>query len=550
MPRNSVTRFINNHFVDCNARSAFTEEGYSNLRTFFGNVEKGQQKVFHTKFAKGTDTERLLEEWFTILESISKKWPSLWKFEKDLATKVGPLSVMKPLNERLEDVAHYWDDILLSSEPVSEKAVRSVLREFQRARGLRIRSEVDTMAKMKKSTNSGSPFWTKRRTVRRQTLGSTIFTDMGRGPEVCQFMKDGTVYGAPAVIGWRGQEGGPSDSDVKQRVVWMFPFAVNLAELQVYQPLIEAFQRHNIVSPWVSNDAVDERITKLFDSKSSDDLIVSTDFTRFDQHFNSDLQDCAESILKGILTPTGIAEEWFRRVFPAKYFIRLIWQVNEETFSAFEGRHGMGSGSGGTNADETLVHRALQYEAAQSKSMLLNPNSMCLGDDGILSYPGITVEDVVASYEAHGQECNETKQYAASDNCIFLRRWHHANYRLEGRCVGVYSTARALGRMRYLERRMSDEFYDDPGIMNLRYLSILENCKWHPLREQFVKFCMERDEYKLGLNIPGFFDNIERIAERATSVMPDFLGYTKTMQGETFRGISQWWIVQYLKSLA
>lgn len=86
------------------------------------------------------------------------------------------------------------------------------------------------------------------------------------------------------------------------------------------------------------------------------------------------------------------------------------------------GDHGMGSGSGGTNADETVAHRTLQHGAAISRGQKLNPNSQDLGDDGVLTYPGITVADVVNYYSQFGQEMNPDKQYAATDNTVYLRR--------------------------------------------------------------------------------------------------------------------------------
>ena len=352
-----------------------------------------------------------------------------------------------------------------------------------------------------------------------------------------------------AVVGWRGQEGGPSEEDVKQRVVWMFPFVINVAELQVYQPLIEACQTANLVPAWVSMESVDERITALFDTKASDDLVVCTDFSRFDQHFNLDMQSASKSILSAVLTPSPESRNWLRNVFPVKYNIPLVVRYDDAKNSIVyaRGPHGMGSGSGGTNADETLAHRALQYEAAIVHGKDLNPNSQCLGDDGILSYPGITVEDVVATYSSHGQECNPDKQYASTQDCVYLRRWHHKDYRKDGVCVGVYSTNRAIGRLRYLERYMDPEVWG-PEAVALRQLSIIENCKWHPLREEFAEFCMKRDKYRLGIDIPGFLDNITEIALKYTDYMEDFLGYTKTLQGEGPEGISKWWIVSYLKS--
>jgi hypothetical protein len=354
----------------------------------------------------------------------------------------------------------------------------------------------------------------------------------------------GDYWKACAILGWRGQEGGPKPEDVKQRVVWMFPFGVNIKELQVYQPMIEAAQRNNLVPAWVSMDAVDERVTRLFDTKSPNDLIICTDFSKFDQHFNADMQDAAKSILQGIFTNDSEFTKWIKDVFPVKYNIPLAYDWNKIRY----GSHGMASGSGGTNADETLTHRALQYEAAMRHQKILNPNSMCLGDDGILSYPGCTVKDVTRVYSSHGQDMNLDKQYASAQDCTYLRRWHHTNYRINGVCVGVYSTNRALGKLAEQER-----YYDPDSwgarMVALRQLSIINEIQYHPLREEFVDYCMKGDKYRLGLDIPGFLDDIAKIARTANEVLPDFLGYTKSLgKADDSYGIENWWIVKYLKS--
>nr|QXV86679.1 MAG: RNA-dependent RNA-polymerase [Picobirnavirus sp.] len=539
--------------VETSAHPMFTDDGFNSLLSYLGNVKKGQSNIYDTPFAKGESTKNLLGEWRKVLVSIQDKWPSLIEFEDDLAKKVGPLSVQLPLDERMDDIESYYEDIHLSSAPIDEQAIKAVIREFASIRGLRMRSDKRTVDLMKKSTNSGCPYFTKRRYVVKETVPITSFGFEYDGeepliPVVGSNYKDPTPMAA--VVGWRGQEGGPSKEDVKQRVIWMFPFALNIAELQVYQPLIEAVQKQNLVPAWVSMESVDRTITKLFDTKSSDDLVVCTDFSRFDQHFNAHMQSCAKTILSKILAKGHLP--WLGTIFPMKYNIPIVIGAHRrpDEVELLIGPHGMASGSGGTNADETLAHRALQYEAAIRSGERLNPNSQCLGDDGILSYPGITVEDVVKAYERHGQECNLSKQYASTQDCVYLRRWHHQDYRIDGVCAGVYSTMRALGRLRYLERFMDPEIWDEKMVA-LRQLSIIENCKFHPLKEQFVEFCMKRDKYRLGIDIPGFLDNIERYAKEAIDEMPDFLGYTKTLQngGNGASGIANWWIVRYLKSM-
>nr|UDL14525.1 MAG: putative RNA-dependent RNA polymerase [Picobirnavirus sp.] len=555
MPKDLVGRFINSHFVVTNYRNYFTEDGYQSVQTYFGNVDKGQSKVWTAPFAKGASMSSILDTWINdYLVSIRDKWSgSLWNFENDLAKKVGPLSIQKPKSERLDDIRHYWEDILLSSKPIDSKAIAAVVSEYTKLSPLCPRSQKNTVELMKKSTNSGSPFFTKRRNVVQDTVPCQVWPSLGDSYHHQWIRQDLPSWDgdACAILGWRGQEGGPQEEDVKQRVVWMFPFAVNVRELQVYQPLIEGAQHHNLVPAWVSMDEVDRKITDLFDTKSHSDLIVCTDFSKFDQHFNRDMQNAAETILRSILSHNKDAISWLNDVFPIKYYIPLLWDVESglpDNVSVFKGHHGMASGSGGTNADETLVHRSLQYEAAMLNNAELNPNSQCLGDDGILSYPGITVEDVVKAYESHGQECNESKQYASTQDCVYLRRWHHEDYRINGICAGVYSTCRALGRLRYLERYMNPEYWS-PELVALRQLSIIENCKWHPLFTEFIQFCMKRDKYRLGIDIPGFLDNITQLAEESTEHIQDFLGYTKTLQGEGPSGIANWEVVKYLKSV-
>lgn len=527
MPKNNETKF-----------DKYFNLPNPGLRSYFDIVRKGQPEIYRTTFAKGQDPQKVLSDWSSTLETLTDKWPTLVDFENDMRAKVGPMSVMLPLEERLEDIDHYYDDILLSSKPVSGSALNAVVTEFKQIKGLRVRDQNRTTDLMKKSTNSGSPYFTKRKLVVQKTLPCAVKPNQ---TDVVQDI-DHKVWSACAVLGWRGQEGGPKATDVKQRVVWMFPFAVNIRELQMYQPMIESCQKFNLVPAWVSMESVDQRITAMFDTKGVDDLVICTDFSKFDQHFNADMQQAASTILGKLLSHDAKSEEWLNDVFPIKYMIPLAYDYGKIRY----GLHGMGSGSGGTNADETLVHRALQYEAALNANTKLNPNSQCLGDDGVLTYPGISVEDVVRSYTAHGQEMNESKQYASKHDCVYLRRWHHIDYRVNKICVGVYSTYRALGRL------MEQERYYDPDVWSatmvaLRQLSIIENVKYHPLKEQFADFCMKRDKYRLGIDIPGFLDNVSKIAKGATELMPDFLGYTKSMTKDQ-TGLDNWWIVNYLKS--
>lgn len=528
-------------------RYAFTPN--SGLRAYFEHVRTGQPVEYRTSFYRGKSTTSVLHAWIRQLEPVREAWPSLYEYEIDLANKVGPMSIMKPLDQRLDDIRSYYESILLDSQPIMTEAIRRALNEWRAVSRLRRRNITNTLADMKLSTNSGLPYFTKRRRVVDSTALSFLHNSFEGWSSAAWYpmpgeplrLMMGSTKDLAAVLGWRGQEGGPSGDDVKQRVVWMFPFLVNIYELSVYQPLILAAQKHGLVPAWIGMESVDREVTQLFDTKGENDLIICTDFSAFDQHFNADMANCANSMLRALFAKTETMEEWFQDVFWIKYRIPLMIQENQ----IFEGPHGMGSGSGGTNCDETLTHRCLQHEAALTAGQQLNPHSQCLGDDGLLSYPGCTVDHVVSTYTAHGQEMNHSKQYASKSDCIYLRRWHHKDFRVDDVCVGVYSTCRALGRLMEQERYYDPEVYG-PKFVALRQLSILENVKYHPMKEAFVAFCMKGDKYGLGTKIPGFLDHVVDEVKRAIDVIPSFLGYTQGVEFDP-DGMDSWWIVNYLR---
>lgn len=82
----------------------------------------------------------------------------------------------------------------------------------------------------------------------------------------------------------------------------MMPLSLNIQEHKFYQPFIEAVQKAVLIPAYVSLNAVDEAITKLFDSKDHDDLVVVTDFTKMDHHYNKCMQKISKEIIRSLLT--------------------------------------------------------------------------------------------------------------------------------------------------------------------------------------------------------------------------------------------------------
>jgi hypothetical protein len=509
-----------------------------NLRSYLKRQERGNPVFIRTGFGEKGNFEDILEEWDSNLKSLGSEWPTLYDYESEMRSKVGPMSYQLPLADRLQDIEAYFTLGVNPSEEVSVEAINRMLSEWRGARGLLMRSEQSTVDRMRLSTNSGSPYFTVRNRVVERTspyyIEKTAEGYLGKTSDY-----EGLLC---ATLGWRGQEGGPSEKDVKQRVLFMFPFAANVQELRVYQPLVESAQRLNLVPTWKGTESVDRTVTKLFDSKDREQLVVCTDFSKFDQHYGPSMQNASRRILAQLLTRNEDSERWLENVFPMKYDIPLNIAWNK----FYVGPHGMGSGSGGTNADETLGHRALQHEAAASANSHLNLNSMCLGDDGILTYPGITVDHVMKSYTQHGQDMNLLKQYVKTDEVIFLRNWHHQNYRVNGVCVGVYPTMRALGHLMFQERWHDPKTWG-PKAVAMRALSIINNCQYHPLGTEFVKFCVAKDKFRLGLDIPGFLQSIDKQYAEAKANDTLYVSYSQEFGNP--KPPSEWWVVKVLQSL-
>nr|AVX53287.1 RNA-dependent RNA polymerase [Marmot picobirnavirus] len=507
-----------------------------NLRAHFELMKDGNldEKPVTTPFAEGEDDEHLLGEWLKELSRLEREWPTLYDYEVEMQSKVGPLSCMKPLKERMDSITAYYE-IATDAEPLNETALSQCIRKWMTIGGLRRRSKAATIDAMRLSTNSGAPFYTKRRLVVESEFNAA--NDVTSSEWRAYYQNLGR-YVMCATLGWRGREGGPSVTDTKQRVLWMFPMQVNIAELSYYQPVIIAAQRANLVPAWNGDAYVDQAMTELLHGKPEHELVVCTDFSAYDAHFGPVCQDAALLVLQKLFQNDKDLQDVLR----FKYNIPLCIGVGK----FMTGRHGMASGSGGTNVDETIFHTGLQLEAAVEHNSQLNPASMCLGDDGVLSYPGITPEQVVESYTKHGLEMNIDKQYVSEADTIYLRRWHHRDYMVGGVCVGVYPTMRALGRLRYMERYIDPSKWGKVAVA-MRELSVIENCRYHPLFQRFVEFCVKRDKYRLGLDIPGFMAGIDDVYMKAKANDTLYVSYSQEFNNPS--PPSQWSVVQVLKTL-
>jgi hypothetical protein len=217
------------------------------------------------------------------------------------------------------------------------------------------------------------------------------------------------------------------------------------------------------------------------------------------------------------------------------------------------GRHGMPSGSGLTNFFESIisyyvwklnVKRGLNITSAQG-----------LGDDLAFSIkdesPPSDEEiqnDISATSASIGLVVEPSKQLIDRYTTIYLQRFFDVRIPNPNNKIvlGMYPSVLAINTAMNPER-----FHDArkwSGEMEiLRWIMILENCKNLPYFSELVLFFIEGDKFKLGIDIPDFFDTLPSLYEESGQIK----GFLPTYNQEGLdRGIDDFETVKLLKEIA
>lgn len=507
------------------------------LLSFLRNNELGNIVDIRTPLFNKEKRSIIIDRW---MEQIQQNRHLLldeqYDLEFDESKKIGRYSAMFPFKDRMDSVELNYK--FNSNSKINENLIRRGISEVfknKHKNSIRLVKPENLIHEIPLNTNSGAPKFQRRSSVINYSLN--LINDYYFQSDYKLFKE--FLKHQICILGWRGQ---PID---KQRVVWMFPMVINLLEAMYYKPLIRQYHAYSNKPEFIDSLAIEDRITNLFNSKSNKDLVIATDFDKFDAHFNETLQDISYE-LKCYQTNPRYIDDKFRDLHYLKFNIPLVCTKD----IAYFGKHGMATGSGGTNMDENESHEVMQYCCAINDSSTLNQYSTRLGDDGILTYPGISLDAVKETYENYfDQSINVSKQHVSTESTKYLQKLYHVGYRdSKGTILGVYSTMRALGRLLGQEKYQNPEEWSKEMVI-LRSLSIIENCNRNPLFEKFIDFVISGDKYELGMKIPGFFDRLKRIKLKDLyNDMSHSVSYSKYLEFENNpnSGISSWKVIRYL----
>jgi len=398
-------------------------------------------------------------------------------------SKSGPMSIAKTWDERRESLIESY------SLPVTNRTFQPFkLTEPERLRPISVEYGIELL---KNDTNSGLPYMSKKKFVKHDFADCTL-------DEIYNMVS--TLYFdfniLICLLFTRTQENG------KTRNVWGYPIVVTLLEMLFYRPILEIqsqkFWRAALRRPI----DVSIGVTQVIDYCMRNGYeILSIDFSAYDASIKEMLQFSAWSCILNA----------FQRKF-TKY-LALISEIFGTIpvltpEGVYTGQHGVPSGSTFTNEIDSIV----QYGIAR-ECLYIPDSSMCQiqGDDGV--HACTDAEAVKDHFRSYGLVVNDDKSHVASNWAVYLQQLFHADYRdSKGIINGIYPIYRALNRIIYLER--FDDFKSD-GIegtdyFSIRTISIMEQCKYHPLFREFVTYIWSLDKYKLKVSDQGLAAYVRR----------------------------------------
>lgn len=421
----------------------------------------------------------ILVDWDMVFEKNKHKLNApLLEFDLNQRKSFGPRSVAVPWPERKQGLLSSFHCQVDNFTPVFyslEDDCPGNLNRFPLA---------DVLGKVRRGTSSGLPLLCKKGAAVDRTIDDF---------DALIARKD------PAVLYTRTAE------RKKTRNVWGYPLADLLYESFFFFPFLNYMKTKFWQASLVSPELVDVRITAMIlEAIRRGKYLYSVDFIGFDASCRWQLIVRAFDVVKGCFDERfhGFIDEICERF----YTISIVTPTG-----ILRGKHGVPSGSNFTNVIDSIIQAgtALSLKFISECWMLIN------GDDGLYMMYAEEIDEFEAVWKRNGLNLGTEKSLKSMNSATFCQRFYHIDYLEDGLIGGIYPTYRAINRLVWLEKftnlkkiRMSSR--DHFGI---RALTILEQCKYHPLFEDLVRFVLEREKFALDVSEEGIVKYCEMLSK-------------------------------------
>lgn len=486
-----------------------TEDVKGRVSLLLQQTVDGSDVVYKTPLGENNDPESLLAEWDTVFTAhLSEVNGVLETMEQGQRSKFGPRSIQMPWDERKPLVDAYFEGVPYRNYEDLNVTLDSIYNASSLPSNwkgrLRPLSKENAMKYLKNNTNAGLPYYVRK----------------GRVKEIVLDNFDGLLERQdPCVMFTRTQE------QRKTRAVWGFPIADTLNEMQYYRPLLEIqreqFWRAALQGPIM----VDLTVTNIInEALKNNESLVSIDFSSYDATLQTQIQEVSFKYIKDLFQ-----SNYHDDIDYIAYRFNSIGLVTPEGIML--GPHGVPSGSTFTNEVDSIA----QFILASNSGLVDQGQFQIQGDDG--AYRTHKPYELMEYFTDFGLKVNEEKSDVSSEYLIYLQNLYHKDYRQDnGTIGGIYPTYRALNRLVYQERFDDFSKYEIEGkdFYAIRTLTILENCRNHPLFKEFVKFIHAKDKYGLKPSQHGIDKYVQMQIDKTGAE-----GIIQHQYGDQIRGIRQ-----------
>jgi len=458
--------------------------------------------------------DTILSEFQNSFERSSVKLiPSLLEIEERELAKFSPRSLAKPWSQTKEGVKGTFNPITPSKLP---KGITN-----DGSNRLRPLDTANAAKRMKRSTASG---------LRNMTDKGPVLDRYVKEPDL---LKYDLSLKLASVCYTRTQE------MLKTRSVWGIACAQVLSEARFFYPLLDYF-KNNI--PWLlaykGPVDLDPFIVKfVLDCNARSGTMLSVDFSAFDTSVCPELSDLAFTYLSSYFQSNYKVD--FDEISHNFSNVPLITPDG-----LLEGPHGIPSGSAFTN----IIGSTVQAEIAIDTGLIAEDNFQVLGDDGIYCLNSEEeITSLISSFVNCGLEVNKDKSHISSDYVVYLQKLYHVEYINQGIKGGIYSVYRALNRLVYQEKFVDFGSFNLSGVdyYSIRTITILENCKFHPMFKELTKFIYDKDKYNLSFSEGGLSKYILMYTETEGTE-----GIIRNQYGDEIRGIRNFESYKLISSFA
>lgn len=482
----------------------------SKLSRINNSILVGSDLVIRTPLGKSFDPNVILSQFDKIFDSnLNFMNLVLQKLEKEQRDKFGPRSIQSPWSDIKDD---FLSQFQIAEFPGNDNIYIS---GQQRLRPLSINN---TLKKLKNSTNSGLPYL-----VRKGDLKSR-YND--------KFLADELSNKYPCVMFIRTQE------QRKTRIVWGYPMSNTILEASYFFPLFDVRKTLPYRSSLLGPDNTAKRVTEIikFVRNNEGYVVLSMDFSAYDKSVKPFHIERVFKSIKTFFQPNPVHYSQLDRICKTISDISIV-----SPDGIISGKHGLSSGSVFTNDVGSMVQKDISED---SKLIAIDDYT---GDDSCVAVKSKDIEKYFKFFENQGFKINRGKTFESTDFAIYLQNLFHYDYiKEDGIIYGIYPIYRALNRLIFQERWSNFEDYSLIGkdYYSIRAISILENCKHHPLFEKFVEFIFNLDKYSL------------QYSEDAVSKYESYVNDTEGTSGLLFNqysddisGINSFETVKILKRL-